>query len=144
MLLALFVFLWLIQLNVFQHFHPSMQSILYFSMFSIIFLICIPFDFALIFITYLHLPMVARVYFSFSCSLGCDIVSFKIFFLMWVFVAINPSLRTVSAAPHISHVVHQYLSQGLFSLSFNDFLWFVMFNSSLYNLQVFVSFLKFF
>lgn len=77
-----------------------------FQCLSVIFLICVSFDFALIFITSLLLPAVATVYFSFSCSLGYDVVFFKIFFLMWIFVAINPSLRTVSAALHISHIVH--------------------------------------
>lgn len=103
----------------FSTFYPFTQSSLYFSMFSINFLICISFDFALIFITSFLLPL---VYFSFSCFLSYG-VSFKLSFLMWIFVAISPAFRTLLAAPRISHIVHQYLFQCLFRLPFQSFSW---------------------
>lgn len=101
-------------------FYLFTQSTLYFSVFSIICLICISFDFALIFITSCLLPLVSLVYFSSSCFLSHGVVSFKLFFLMWIFVAINPTFRTVLAVSHISHIVHQYLFQCLFHLSMDS------------------------
>lgn len=120
MLSVLFLFFVANPVKYFSTFYPFTQSSLYFSMFSIIFLICISFDFALIFITSFLLPL---VYFSFSCFLSHGVVPFKLSFLMWIFVAISPTFRTVLAASHISHIVHQYLFQCLFCLPFPSLSW---------------------
>lgn len=98
MLFALFLFLWLIWLNISQHFILSHNQVFILVCFLLFFLICISFDFTLIFIASFPLPLLSLVYFSFSCFLSYGVVSFKLFFLMWIIDAINPTFRAVLVA----------------------------------------------